>query len=273
MRAAVQLRVALLLDWRTIASPLEIEMPFFVLSILVQVFLVVHVIKTGRNTIWIWVLVLLPMAGPIAYIAVEILPELFGGRTARRFMSNAKRTLDPTRDLRHAERRLQQNDSIESRRRLAEELRESGRHAEAIAYYRQALVGLYEHDPHLLLGMAQAQFATGEAQQARETLDRLIKENPDFRSSDGHLLYARALEGEGNSTKALQEYAELANYYPGAEARYRYAALLHKSGDDARGKEVLRQLLNDAELGTRHYRRAQKEWIALATRDLNDWPK
>ena len=40
-----------------------------VLSILVQVLLIVHCIKTGRNTIWIWVLALLSYAGIIAYVA------------------------------------------------------------------------------------------------------------------------------------------------------------------------------------------------------------
>ena len=41
---------------------------FFILSIVIQVILIVHVIKTGRNTIWIWVLALLSIPGAIAYL-------------------------------------------------------------------------------------------------------------------------------------------------------------------------------------------------------------
>jgi hypothetical protein len=245
-------------------------MPFFILSILIQVGLVIHIIKTGRNTIWIWVVVLLPLAGPIAYVAVEVLPELFGSRGARRLMSNAKRTIDPTGDLRKAQFRLRATDSIDSRRRVADELCNAGKYDEAVEYYRLALTGLYEHDPHLLLGLARAQFALGEATHVRETLDRLIKENSDFKSSDGHLLYARALEAEGNTSKACDEFASLAKYYPGAEARYRYAALLRKSGDEKAAHDVLSQLLNDAEIASKHYRRAQSEWLALAKRDLQN---
>jgi hypothetical protein len=106
---------------------------------------------------------------------------------------------------------------------------------------------------------------------ARETLDRLIKENPDFKSSDGHLLYARALEAEGNAVKACEEFETLVKYYPGAEARYRYATLLRKSGDTQRSHDVLSQLLNDSEVATKHYRKAQAQWLALAKRDLNNW--
>ena len=43
-----------------------------ILSIAIQALLVVHCIKTGRNQIWIWVLILLPVAGPVAYVAVEV---------------------------------------------------------------------------------------------------------------------------------------------------------------------------------------------------------
>src|ERR1700722_6550896 len=57
---------------------------FLILSLAVQAALIVHVIKTGRNFLWIWAIALLPPAGPIAYIVGEILPEFFGGRTARR---------------------------------------------------------------------------------------------------------------------------------------------------------------------------------------------
>lgn len=59
-------------------------MPFFILSVIIQVLLIVHIVKTGRNTTWIWIVVLLPAAGAIAYFIVEILPELMGGRSARK---------------------------------------------------------------------------------------------------------------------------------------------------------------------------------------------
>ena len=72
--------------------------------------------------------------------------------------------------------------------------------------------------PNLMLGLARAQFAAGKPADARATLDALIQHNPEFRSADGHLLYARALEAEGQSQRALEEYKALGGYYPGAEA-------------------------------------------------------
>jgi hypothetical protein len=237
-----------------------------ILSILIQVLLIVHVIKTGRNMIWIWVLVLLPLAGGIAYIAVEVVPELLRSRTAQRTARGMKKALDPQADLRRYESEARVTANVASRQRYAEELVRHGRHDEAIAIYRQALSGLYEHDPNLMLGVARAEFGKGDAAAARTTLDELIRLNPDFKSPDGHLLYARALEAEGNVSKALEEYKVLAPSYPGAEAAVRYAQLLKSQGQDAAAAGVARDLLEQARIAPAHYRRAQKSWLETAER-------
>ena len=41
-------------------------------------------------------------------------------------------------------------------------------------------------------------------------LDDLRTANPDWQSGDAHLLYARALEGEGREAEALSEYQAVA---------------------------------------------------------------
>src|SRR5437879_3008176 len=102
--------------------------------------------------------------------------------------------MDPGREMRRYESETRVAGNVASRQRYAEELVRHQRHDEAIAQYREALTGLYEHDPNLMLGLAQAQFGKGDASAARATLDDLIRHNPDFRSPAGHLLYARALE-------------------------------------------------------------------------------
>ncbi|HLQ08973.1 MAG TPA: tetratricopeptide repeat protein [Steroidobacteraceae bacterium] len=243
-------------------------MSLLILSILVQVALIIHVVKTGRNQIWIWVLALLSLPGAIAYIAVEVLPELFRSRAAQRTARGLRKAMDPGRELRRYESETRVAGNVASRQRYAEELVRHQRHDEAIAQYREALTGLYEHDPNLMLGLAQAQFGKGDASAARATLDDLIRHNPDFRSPAGHLLFARALEAEGNVPKALEEYAVLAPSYPGAEASVRYAQLLQAQGRRAEAQKVARELLEQARIAPGHYRRAQRPWLDAAQRLL-----
>lgn len=243
-------------------------MSYFILSLLLQVALVIHIVKTGRNTLWIWLVIFVPLVGALAYFAVEILPELLRNRRLRRAARGLRSTVDPGRDLRTAHHKLRVNDSVDSRRKLADELLERGRHDEALEHYRAAMTGIYTHEPLLMLGVARAQFAKGEMSAVRETLDELIRHNPDFKSPQGHLLYARALEAEGNTAKALEEYRSLSRYYSGAEAMYRYGALLKRSGDTTRGTQVLKELLEHVEVAGPVFRREQREWIELARKEL-----
>jgi hypothetical protein len=244
-------------------------MLFLIISIVIQAGLIVHVIKTGRNQLWIWVLILLPFgAGALAYLAVEILPDLLRSRTTQRTARGLRRAMDPGADLRRYEDEARVTGNVASRQRYAAELARHQRYDEAIAQYTQALSGLYEHDPNLMLGLAQAQFGKGDASAARATLDELIRQNQDFRSPDGHLLYARALAAEGNVAKALEEYRVLAPSYPGAEAAVRYAQLLEAEGQIPEAQRVVRELLEQARIAPRHYRLAQREWLDAAQKLL-----
>ena len=240
-----------------------------ILSLAVQAALIVHVIKTGRNFLWIWAIALLPAAGPIAYIVVEILPELFGGRTARRAKSGVHRMLDPNRGLRRASAEVEISGNVDARRRLADEFFSRGQFDAAIEAYEGGLKGVFEHDPTLLLGLAQAQFAKGEFGAARVSLERLAQNNPEFRSADAELLHARALEALEMLDEAERVYATVAPGYPGAEARLRYALLLKRRGKTDEARRILKDLLDAAKLGPAHYRRAQAEWLDIARRELN----
>jgi hypothetical protein len=240
-----------------------------ILSIAIQAALIVHVIKSGRNMLWIWAIALLPLVGSIAYAVVEVLPQVLGGRTARRAKSGVQRMIDPDRELRRASAEVEISGNVDARRRLAEELFERGRFDAAIDVYQGGLKGVFEHDPTLLLGLARAHFASQDFAAARATLERLAQHNPDFKSADAQLLYARTLEAQDALDDAERAYANLAPGYPGAEARVRYGLLLKRRGNLPAANRVLKDLLDGARLGPAHYRRAQAEWLERARRELS----
>jgi hypothetical protein len=240
-----------------------------ILSIAVQAGLIVHVIKTGRSMLWILAIALLPLVGSIAYAAVEILPELLGGKTARRTRSGVQRMIDPDRELRRASAEVEISGNVDARRRLAEELLERSQYDAAIDVYQGGLKGIFEHDPTLLLGLARAQFGKRDFAAARATLERLTQHNPDFKSADAQLLYARTLEAQDALDEAERVYATLAPGYPGAEARLRYGVLLKRRGKLTEAQRVLKDLLDGAKLGPAHYRKAQAEWLDRARRELS----
>jgi len=234
------------------------------LTFAVQIGLIVHVLRTGRPIFWAFVLFFAPMIGSLVYFFVELLPELSGNPRARTAVKGLRKSLNPNADIRKLQKQYQLSGSVDAERHLADELIAAGRFEEAIEHYRDALKGMYENDPNLLLGLAEAQFGNGDYEGSKLTLERLAAENPSFKSATGHLLYARALENCGAVDDALEEYAAVNVYFAGAEAKCRFATLLEKEGQRERALELFQDIVDSAELAPRHYRRAQSQWIARA---------
>jgi hypothetical protein len=236
--------------------------------LLAQIGCAVHAGKTGRPFFWIYLIVFLPMVGMLAYFCFEILPELAGGRTARKAAAGVSRMLDPEKDYRAALREVQITSSTATKANLAEQCVRTGRHDEAISLYHELLTGMHETDPDLMLGLARAQFAKGQYAATSAELEQLRQANPEYRSPEGHLLYARSLELQGQKQAALYEYEALAGYYPGQEAKARWANLLKEMGQNERAKELFGEVCQAVELLPRHARRLQKEWADFARRQM-----
>jgi|HubBroStandDraft_1064217.scaffolds.fasta_scaffold00038_64 hypothetical protein len=241
-------------------------MPLYILGLLLDIVCVIHIMRTGAERFWIYVVMLLPGAGPVAYFVAEILPSLLQTRTSRAMARNARNTLDRGRGVRQRLAALDMADTTENRRLLAEEYLALGQFDEAIPLYEACLIGIHADDPTLLLGYARACFAKGEAQPALDALDHLKSANPDFDSADGHLLYAKCLEGVGRLAEALDEYRALAVYAPGEEPRCRLALLLQQGGEIDAARSVFAEILARAKRATRHYRTTEREWIEIARR-------
>jgi len=242
-------------------------MPFYIVSILLPLIAIVHLVRTGRDMRWIMLIVFLPVVGALAYFVIEVLPSLRQSPGALRALQRARATIDPNRGLREGALDYERSQNVETASRLADELTKAGRFDEAIRVCGEARQGVFEDDPKILLALAGAQYAAARYADAIATLDYLRAKHPTLRISDGHLLYARALEESGATQRALEEYAALVRYYPGAEARVRQALLYKKLGERDKSAELLAAILKDARLAPRHFRRSQAEWIAVAERE------
>jgi hypothetical protein len=244
-------------------------MPAFgVLLVLAQIACAVHVVRTGRHYVWIWLVVFVPVIGMAAYFCAELLPELIHSQHARQAAARVEKTVNPGRRLREAERRAQITPTAENKAALAAEYLLAGRAAEATALYREALAGIHAGDPGMTLGLARALFVEEKFADAQKELEALQRENPKLHAPEAHLLYARCLEEQGKNGAALAEYRVLIHYYPGQEARCRYAMLLQRTGrgDDAR--RIFEEICQFVEYGPRHQRFMQREWYDIARRAL-----
>jgi hypothetical protein len=241
--------------------------PLLILSAVLQLGCIVHAVRTHRPYYWIFILIAGSYIGIAAYFFAELLPNLGQNRTARKALRTAHDRIDPERRKREATRQLDVADTLDNRRRLARESFDSGDYQQAAELYRSGLRGLYTTDPELMLGLARSQFALNLHGEARQTLDALIAANPGFRSPEGHLLYARCLETQGDIAAAIHEYEALVEGFSGEEARVRFGLLLKREGREAQAAEMFGTVLKRSRLAPKYYQREQREWIEIATRE------
>jgi hypothetical protein len=236
----------------------------FIVTGLFQLALAIHVARTGRPLYWILLIVMLPWIGGIAYLVAEVLPGLRNDPSTRRALRNIGNRINPEKNRRRIEAELQLADTLDNRRRLAEECMQLGDFDSAEFLYQRCLTGVYASDPHFMLGMATAQAELSRFAECRQTLEKLIAANPSFRSADGHLLYARALEQVGETDKALEEYAALETGYPGEEARSRYVVLLMSVSRAEEAKRVFQSMLDRDRTAPAYYRKKERAWLDQA---------
>jgi hypothetical protein len=239
-----------------------------VLMLGAQVLCAVHAGRTGRPYFWIMLILALPGAGMLAYFVAEIAPDILGGRRARSAASGVVKLLDPEKRYREALRNVEVASTTATRASLAEQCLCSDRTDEAIQLYRDLLTGMHATDPDLMLGLARTHFARAEFADVQTVLEQLRDANPAYRSAEGHLLYAQCLERQADFAAALDEYAALAEYYPGQEAKSRYAALLQQQGCTDEARRLFEEVCRAVDLMPKHARRIQREWSDFAKRRL-----
>jgi hypothetical protein len=243
--------------------------PVALIIVLLDVTLVYHAVKTGRVQPWAFIILMVPGVGGLAYILIELVPELVGGPQARQARRRVAKRLDPEKQYRELSDQLAVSDSIANRAALADECMEIGLFEEAERHYDHILKLPMGGEPLYALSKAKAQFARNQPAEAIATLEDLQARWPGFQSAEGHLLYARALAEAGRTDEALEEFHAVVAYFPGAEARVRYALLLKLVGRTAEAKVVFAELLIQMKRAPRYLRQAQAEWISIAEKQLS----
>jgi hypothetical protein len=237
------------------------------LHVIIALFFAVHAVRTQQNMYWLLILFLFPGIGSAVYLFAVYLPALRQSRGARAATRTLSRLVDPNRAVREARMDFDGAPTVAHRMRLAAALLEAGDAAEALTHYQAAASGPFATDQALLEGMARAQFATGDASAARETLERLFAAHPICRQQpEPALLYARALAATGApQTRAAFETA-LASARD-AEPRCLYADWLSaqpNEADHVRARELYAEIVHDARHWPRHAREHNSEWLQRA---------
>jgi hypothetical protein len=238
------------------------------LMIAVQVALCIHVVRTGQQMYWMWIIIAFGPVGSLVYVFAVLLPDLMGGTTARRLSKAARDTLDPTRAYRKAKADCDESPTVANRMRLAQAAAGLGRHDEAQVLYSQAAQGIHADDPAILLGWANALIETGRFGEALPLLDKLGEDPDKGRTPAAALALGRTYEGLGRFTEADTAYEWAAGRLPGLEGLARYAAFLAHTGRREDAGELLKEMDRRVARTRGQFKAEARAWRELAAQAL-----
>lgn len=235
------------------------------LTWLAQLGLIVHVLKTGRPYYWVWILFIAPAIGGIAYVLVELLPELRapGGGASFSWRPRAWR-------IRTLRENLEDTDTVKLRLALAAELLAAGQPDEARTVAEESLHGVFRDDPHTLAAVARYRLEAGKFDDALAALDQIKIKADRMLALTVTLLRGRTLVMLGRHPEAQTALREIVATYIGEEPRYYLALSLAQSGSVAEARALWEEIRKRFRRAGRGWRRSEKRWFKLSSERLDE---
>ena len=242
-------------------------MPIIGLAVMaLDIFTIIHVLRHRRQTWWILCILLFPLLGSVFYFLYEVVPGSREQRAVLKIGSDIVKAIQPDKELQRRAAEMEVCGSIANRVSFAAACTERGMFDEAIRIYRGAREGQYQNAPDLLLGLARAYYFNNQFPEARATLAELRSHHPDYYRQDVGILTARAADAAGDRVAALSELENLLSHSVGLEARYRYAEILWRDGQEARARTELERVIDHAKRFK--VSDGEQEWAKLSPRAL-----
>jgi hypothetical protein len=248
-------------------------MIFFIASICLQIVCALHVIRSGRNQIWLLFIFLFSLLGCFAYVMLEVLPQHWNNRHIRTARSQVVGKVDPERAVRDAERALDMADTAANHIALGDAQAARHRYAEAEAAYRKALSLGPGNDWGTQVKLAGVLFERGASAEALRLLDAAPELSRGSEWDRRALLRARILADLNHSAEARTLFEDVVERVAGEEARCHYAAFLLQQGDTRRAQAILEEVERRAKRMDRTQRAAQADMYRWAGEQLAELRK
>ena len=208
-------------------------MPFAGLGIhiLLALFCAVHVLRTGQQIYWLFILFAFPLLGSLVYFFVIYMPNSKLERGAMKAVAAAAKVIDPTKEVRAAQADYEETPTAQNQMRLAAALLEVGQAEEAAKLYEGGLKGPFASDPDLRFGAARAFTESQRYTEALGHLENLRSTRPAYRPDSISLLLARCYAGSSRQSDARQEFERAVERFGTFEAHAEYAIWALATGD------------------------------------------
>jgi hypothetical protein len=232
--------------------------------LILQAAAIVHFIRRRPDTIWLWIIILLGPLGALAYIAMEVVPDL--GLLRQSFDSFGRR-----KRIRHLEALVLDNPSAGNYEELADLYLDDGNFTRARDCYDRAISPRTDHpDPLYRRGIAEIQLGDFEA--AARDLELVTSRDPKYDSHRAVALLAHACAQTGRTEEADILFRDATRISTLSETYFNYATFLAAQHRPDEARTWAERILAKKPTMPGYLRRLERPWFRKAAALLKRLP-
>ncbi len=225
----------------------------------------VHFFRRQPDRYWLWIIIMGQGLGALAYIAMEVIPDLG-------LLAEVYRAMDRHSRLRQMEETVVQNPSAGNYEELADLYLQDKKWKRALECYDHAISSRTDSaDPFYRRGICEVELEDFSA--AVPDLERAVQSDPryDLMRAAGLLAHAYAKTGQAEKGDAL--FRSVLATSTLSETMYNYAQLLRSQGRNAEAREWAQRILSKKAAMPGYLKRRERPWFRKANALLKQVPK
>ena len=238
---------------------------FFPWGVILQALAIVHFIRRRPDTIWLYVIIFLGPVGALAYLVMEVVPDLVLLRKSLDSFGRRKR-------IRLLEALVVHNPSFGNFEELGDLYLEEEKFARAREYYDKA-VAARPDSIDALYGRGVAEIQLGDFAGAVRDLEPVVTHDPkhDLHRAIALLAHAYAKTGQPDKADALFQQAVAISTH--SETYLNYATFLAAQQRPAEARQWAEAILAKKATMPRYLQRRQRPWFRGAKALLKRLPR
>jgi len=236
----------------------------FPYGIVLQALAIIHFIRRRPDTYWLWIILMFPGIGALAYIFVQVIPDFGLLRTSFQVFPRRKR-------IRQLEAMILDNPSIGNYEELGDLYLDDGQYVKARECFDKVLAREESIDP--LYRRALCALALNDYNAAIADLEKVTAADAkyDYQRAVGLLAHAWGKIGERDKASTL--FAEATETSTLSETQFNYASFLAETGRAAEAREWAERILRKKATMPDYIRRRERPWFRKTRALLKGLPR
>lgn len=227
----------------------------FVLHLALMVWMLVNAHRRGVDYYWYYIILFIPVAGPLAYFFLFKIHDFHGWRSL----------IQPKTSLHELQYRAEQTPTLANHLALAQRLIEQGDYASALPHLEKAHPMEPEHS-QVMYSLAVCYIALGQPDKAIPLLERIVNRDRTWSDYAAWRTLVETQEKIGNKELALKVCRDLVKIAPSIRHRCLFAEHLLAAGQAEEARQILDQALQDHYYAPGPLRRRNRRWAGEARR-------